>query len=72
MHNLAGPGQQPQEDPTFDSVYAETNFQETSAALEAQRVQIMQVSRIVKGVWVLVQHARYSRQQYIPMPALCS
>ena len=54
MPTLAGPGQPAQEAPTFDSVYAETNFQETSAALEAQRVQVMQVrSPLVQGVWGL-------------------
>ena len=43
MHSLAAPRQQAQEAPNFDSVYAETNFHETSDTLEAQRVQVMQV-----------------------------
>ena len=44
MDSLAGPRrQQAREALNFDSVYAETSFQKTSDALEAQRVQVMQV-----------------------------
>ena len=47
MHNPAQPGQPAQEAPSFDSVYAATNFLETSSALEAQRVQVMQVGHLL-------------------------